>query len=234
MGKLKNKNVWGSSGEHSLEAQRTDLWRLDLGEAVSGLSKLASDEVRSRSERDGTEFGEEILATRFPGQLTDSWYYAKSVTFPDIKVNSEQFRQHSSPIFFPGWDNPPTEFSVVFIHDSNDRTGQSSIVGLLKAWLRAVRAGRKGGAPLNDDFSASFAFNVVATLLSGYRPPDQNDTSEGALAAALEGPISESGGYIFRKTWLAGYKLGDISYENSQVMTVTATFNCALVSEKNG
>lgn len=242
MGKLANKNVWGGGGDYSLEAQRTDLWRLDLGEAVTKLGQLATRDSEAAARRQYFDGVTQLSQSRFPGGLGDSWYYARSVSFPEIRVASEVFRRHSTPSYMPGWDNAPTEFSVVFIHDTNDvpGNGQSSIVGLLEHWLRAVRSGRDGGRPLNEDFSADFSFNMVATLLVGYRPPSDDSVvfaedykfSKG-VSQAMKSGLADGGGYVFRKAWLASYKVGDLTYDNSQILTVTANFNCQSISPRN-
>lgn len=244
------QNLWGSS--NGLEAQRVDLWMVDLDNPVKALQAVSGVQ----------------LVPVLP-------QFVQSVSLPEIRLKSEPFRRDSIAYSMPSWDDPLDALKITFIMDVNENANESVVCRLLDAWLAVVRAGRgsrrsgyfsPASAPtLDANYRANFQFDFKVSLLRGSvlaaTTPSSEDVSRsrselnrqnvilqqqqqllqrntlpGTVGRRPTAPVSQpvsrslfsalqvAADYRITGAWLAGYKIMDLSYGSSGVVTVDATF----------
>jgi hypothetical protein len=218
-------NQWGKT----LEAQRSDLWLVDLDPVVKAFrtAELFNDQ-------------EDFYGT-------DTSFYATAVSLPELKVSPDVIRRDSRPYNMPGCDDPLEAIRVTFIHDvgTTDSGGgggfRSEIMKILTIWRAIVRAGR-GGMSVEDSFILNayystmtqvggvnqplHAHNIPIYFLKGAGTPgkeiDKPTTSNRELDDATL--LETSTKYVLQSAWLSSFKISDLSYDKSSNVTVTATF----------
>jgi hypothetical protein len=143
-------NPWGAIADGGgEEAQRTDLWMVDLSSPIRGVQSQLN-----------------LVLPDIPS------YFAQSVSFPELRVKADQFRRDSRPYNMPAFDDPPDPVKITFILDARGDDKSSRIYTVLDKWRAIVRAGRGGmseelGVFLNNNYRIDFAFNINVFLLKG-------------------------------------------------------------------
>lgn len=143
-------NPWGrQTGETgNIDAQRSDLWVVDMTAAVQGVSD---------------QLGVHLDAV--PA------YFAQSVSFPELRVKSDAIRRDSMPYQTPSWDDPPDMCKINFILEAAG-VNNSTVYNLMDKWRAVTRAGRGAAStelsiPLNANYSITYAFDIRVMLLKG-------------------------------------------------------------------
>lgn len=220
------KNPWGVT----LEAQRSDLWYVNLDSVVREFSAAGL-------------FGADEVYGNFNGGNTQ--FYALSVSLPEQKINSEIVRRDSRPYHMPSWDEPTGQIRMDFIHDvssvAHPGVGrQSEIVKLLTVWRAVTRAGRGAmstearysmspeySLPLSAANRASLhAFDIPIYLLAGAGVPGVSTETgvELSFDADVETLMQNATQYTLKNAWLSAFQPSQLSYSAAGVMTVTASF----------
>lgn len=202
--------MWGSAAATgtALEPQRADLWKVDLSDVVNGLNSQNAFGI----------LGLPVVREIYP-QLV------QSVVLPDIKMKPEVIRRDSVPFQMPSWDEPLDAVKIVFLVDSSDNLNQSLVLSLVQTWQAVVRAGRgdrtllynAGVFPLDDNYQANYAFNLRISLLRGSlttQAPNNVSSTQAWLEIDAE--------WILSAAWLASWKLSDLNYTESRLMTLEA------------
>lgn len=253
------ENVWGKTGGPN--PQRSDLWQVELTDAISGINEALKWYARPW-----------VNADDLPP------YYIAAVTLPELKVRAEPVRRDSRAYNMPSWDEPLDAIKIVFIMDdggvsrlNNDAKLSAGIIRLLSGWRALVRAGR-GSVGLeksaemgdgsikvggfNDNYQLSYQWPIYVNLCRGGRIRAASSTRTASVPAINQGYQStfdggaddvskvrnqmqvSSAGFqaqisdgmelstVFRleNAWLSGYRVSDLNYEGSRVLTVEATF----------
>lgn len=236
------RNLWGVQGRDAPNAQRADLWTLDLSNAVKSLNQ----QIRSQ--------GATELSTLLPVET----YFAQSVTLPELKVNAEAFRRDSRSYMMPMNDEAPGPISVKFYLETNVTPRKSIVYQLMDTWRAFVRGGR--GAYTNEGFVPSlpsswvlsYAFDITVSLYRGclnseveiidyftgvsaeyygdktafmeevnrIKDPELREkrlrslrTSAGLFdPLGIKNDLKRSSSYSLDKCWLSSFKLSELSY----------------------
>ena len=205
-----------------MDAQRSDLWVVDFSTAITGLNG---------------NFTERTLAPKLAA------YTSRSVTLPELKTKSDQVRRDSRPYQMPSWDEPLDAIGMTFTLDSHKSTGDnadpysSDLYQLLTMWRVSVRAGRGAMSKetevpqLNAKYRVDYAFDVGVRLLRGCSNPTAVDTVNSNSAAydpTVDSPVVNdlefSMQLVLVKCWLGGFKMSELSYDDSKPVTISATF----------
>jgi hypothetical protein len=234
------KNTWGSTGERSPNAQRTDLWAVSLKSVVDGLN----NQIYQQGESVGLPLLDPVAT-----------YFAQSVALPELKVNADKFYRGSKPYMMPVYDEPIQAARIMFIVESPVKSKVSRIYSLLDTWRAFVRAGRgrmstEGvNITLGTNFRIDYAFPIRLTLLRGehdldfYTPTDSSNKLAGdrtelatelsplpqdqrnkriqqimEAESQLELPTAStdlqvSGEYELDKAWLSSFKMSELDYK---------------------
>lgn len=235
------KNCWGTTTEEGLEPQRNDLWLVDLSEVVKGLDKL--------------RLFYKVGVSNAPVFLPQ---FVQSVTLPEQKIKAEVFRRDSVPFNLPSWDEPLDATKIVFLLDTQERVNQSVVLAIMKAWTLAVRAGRgnrtdgpyattKNSVTLDATFRYDYAFSVRIALLRGGKgettePNDAQMVQMNTPTKRTQGqqkarPLTQisrlqySGNWLLKDAWLGGWKMSDLNYTTSGLVTVEATLYAESLEE---
>jgi hypothetical protein len=144
---IEQTNVWGRS--QGQEAQRLDLWVLDMTNAVKQIAEQLS-----------------VQLPDIPG------YFASSITLPELRIQPEVVRRDSRPYNMPSWDLPVDVVRVNFIMDANPDRDQPAIYQVLDSWRTLVRAGRGAMSTemsfhLNSNYRIDYNFDLLVYLLRG-------------------------------------------------------------------
>lgn len=210
------RNTWGSAGDDAPNAQRADLWQVDLQSVVTGLNQQITD----------TGVGLNFLPEF-------NRFLAQSVSLPELKVGSAEYRRDSRPFLMPVFDEPLGPFSIKFLMDSPTDSKSSKIYRLLDTWRAAVRAGRGGmgneaSMVLNSDYRIDFTFNIALTLLRGTVNLQAAATSDGVTPSpdlAINNDLEVCGQYTLNDVWLSSFKVGDLTYTTgNQLVIIDAQF----------
>jgi hypothetical protein len=146
------RNPWGAqAGLGGEEAQRSDLWIVDLSSPLRGISAQLN-----------------VNMPPIPS------YFAQSVSLPELRVKADQFRRDSRPYNMPGFDDPPDPVKINFILDAAEDGVSSRIYSVMDAWRSLVRAGRgamskESTVVLNENYRIDFQYNINLLLLKGGR-----------------------------------------------------------------
>ena len=237
------RNLWGSPGDRSPNAQRSDLWTLHMDNVVNGLN----EQIRADAE------------TTLKPILSVQTYFAQSVTFPELKVNGEPFNRDSRPYMMPMKDEPVGAINVKFLMETPTNPQRSAVYQMLDAWRAYVRGGRgaytqEGYVPkLNSNWRLTYSFDVLVTLYRGcldsevemvdyfagvsneyygdksafLRELDEVKDPEYKkkrlesmrLSAGLTDPpsvtndLKKCGTFCFDKMWLSSFKVSELNYQ---------------------
>ena len=251
MARIKDiKNLWGVQG--GINPQRTDLWQVDLSEALLGLDQL------------------EGFNANFDLDLPR--YFVASITLPEQKIKAEEVPRDSRRYMMPSLDEPLDSFKISFIFDDTGpipsaeaEIRRSKVVKILDAWRTVVRAGRGAvgsgpSIPLNSHYSIEYQFPINVFFCRGYSQQIATTTTRTGIVSVGDNNISKtfdftdkdnnpttvqtrvlasradlfrqsmqnglelSSALRFENAWLAGYKIGDLSYEGARALTIDATF----------
>lgn len=158
------KNPWGSSA--SFDAQRSDLWQLDLSNPILGISQLLRQNASVL-----TVQGLQALVNAFPPP-NSGVFYATGVTLPITQTDSMVVVRDSRPYPMPGADQPTGAVQATFLVDgATIGPPTSRLVALFTVWRALVRAGRGNFVPgeLNLTLTNAVPLAGGATLQPQYR-----------------------------------------------------------------
>lgn len=206
-------NPWGKS----LEPQRSDLWKLDFSQVMSGLQ----------------------IPTVSP--LFPAHFYATKVNFPALHLKEVEVVENGVPVAYPDADQVCGEVRVEFIHDIGTGVGgisRSEIYTILEAWRSKIRAGRVGFSSesesipvLDTNFKSNYAFDIPFQFVKG--AGSVNDRIALLSSQTLEREEGDSSGvsdrmeigavYRMRKAWLSSFSLNEVSYGSGGIATIPAT-----------
>lgn len=146
------QNRWGAPGGQ--DAQRTDLWYLDL--------TLASLAIQAQVRR----------VPVFSNLADFKPYELQSLVLPELAVKPESARRDSRNYQVPGVDEPLGAIKMTFLVDSNPESVEHNLITTLIAWRALVRAGRgsvstESSFALNTDYRITYAFGATLHLLRG-------------------------------------------------------------------
>ena len=233
MPQLVPPNPWGrySPTQSGYDPQRTDLWQLDLAQALNG--------VRSKVARAATIFSnskaEEIFFA-LPAS-SDMPFYARRVNLPSFKTNLSQVRRDNVPSQFPGYDDPPGVMVVDFIHETvgSYASYRGSVMwALFEAWRAVVRAGQQLSPEssalalsLNEakdpgtTLAVTSAYNIGINLLSGFV------TAQSQTTAAQGADLVVAASYQVINCWPTEVQPSQLSVtDQAQVWEVKVSFAC--------
>lgn len=245
------QNLWGAS--RGLDAQRVDLWYVDMDAAVKRLQAVTGVQ----------------LSPIFP-------QFVQSVALPEIKMRAVAIRRDSIPYQMPSWDEPLDAVKIVFIMDTTGNVNESAVGKLLDTWTTLVRGGRgsrktgyfsPNNAPtLDNTFSLDFRFDFKVSLLRGSAVSSslptqsalnsqlalinranaqvqqaqsqlQRNSIPSGLSQRPNVPTGVGGGsssvfsalevaaeYQLTRAWLASYRVNELSYASSNTLTIDAMF----------
>ena len=257
-------NLWGRGASvpgqpfaGGYDAQRTDLWQLDLRGVASHISASFIN----------AKWG--IYADNLPDPSVAA-YYARSIELPELSVDAQPVVRDTLPYSMPAADKPAGLVSMTFLIDVPvpQTSFGSKFVALLYAWRALVRAGRgafDGGfdtnmsyevalglqdAADNGSLQPNYRFDVPLNLLRGDTPVTNSGVFQGyyvggaidnaaavgqlgasniGLSVAGVAPIGlqYSTTYTIRQMWLASFKPGSFKYSEGGVAEIPATFYCS-------
>lgn len=217
------RNLWGAAGDNTVNAQRADLWSMDLSNVVNGLNAQIG-------------FGNTPGLAKLQSVPT---YFIQSVALPELKVNAEAFRRESRPYMMPLNDEPPGDIKVKFYLE-NPTTPQGSVVyRLLDTWRAFVRAGRGAysteGYVDQVSFSQTlplrYAFDTALILYRGSAVPQiidnltAQDETNAHYPLGATNDLKECGSFTLSKTWLSSFRVSELNYaQGNQLVLIEATF----------
>lgn len=235
------KNPWGAQTNPNwvgaLNVQRTDLFTLNVSDAVSYLGLIL---LRAANGSQG-ELARGLLnamPTRF-----NAMYFASAVDFPEQTTGTAISKRHEMPYNFPASDQALSVVTISWILDSGSdayRIGRA--LALLRAWKAVVRAGRGGQDPneLQLDLQTAsrsgrgyvpdFRHNMAVYLWRGKNSITE-DVFNGAATPENSGfDIAQR--WILKNAWLAGFQQPSLSHQgNGQNAIVRSTFYCDAIVE---
>jgi len=241
------RNMWGRQGGEN--AQRSDLWQVDLTSVILGINAAL-----------GTQF-----------RVLPRWYPA-SIDIPEPKVLAEGVRRASRLYMMPSWDEPfePVNLSLIVDDASSRKTGngvpEGEVYAILDAWRSLVRAGRGSVGSeidppvLDENYLSNYAFTLYVYLLRGISPSTKFVVEQSRVQTNLASSdanmmfglrsvfgqrnvrtasqpsnvsfasgLDIAGMLVLEKAWLSGFKLGQLTYQNTSVLTCDATIQVANV-----
>lgn len=156
---VEQKNAWGA--QNGLNAQRTDLWQLDL--------KNARDNLDSQLDQSGLQG---------PSTWLEEWspQFAQSVSLPGLKTGVVNVRRGSRVYAMPGDEQALETTKIRMMFDSRPAAESSHIYRLFRVWRMFVRAGRgqmsiENRISLNSFYRIDYAFNIGLRFLRGSSNP---------------------------------------------------------------
>lgn len=206
---VKSRNNWGTAG--GMEAQRGDLWVLDL-ETV-----LADVRAASFSRR-----------LELP-QTGDTLQFARQVSFPEGRIGEVEVKALNTPKLYPSFDEAVGGVRVDFLVDSvstslgfsgvtlSSIVKRSKIYSLLYGWRILTRVGRLPYG--SEDLSV-----LLPTGPSPLGPIFKKDVKLYFLQGATDesGDMSVSMAFIMKKCWISSIQLNNVDQSSSQPLTITA------------
>jgi hypothetical protein len=225
-------NLWGRN--KGLEAQRADLWVVDMKRAVDLVRAITR--LESIPKDDNVNFA------------------ARQITFPEEGVDTKEFRRGTGvPYMMPDMDMPTGTTNMTFLHEST--SGDGSLMSFFNAWKSLVRLGRGGSGddalPCDiisfdnmqaSEFKASglrretgqwdywdYRADVVVRLLRGVDVENLvKNLGAGNVSAYQEWEVG--GEYILRDAWPSRVQLGELSYDSGNaLLNIRVQFQCAKV-----
>lgn len=224
------KNPWGQI----IEAQRADLWQLDMSQVVQGLVNLST---LSESAAGIVASNPVISLEGLSLMKRIIHYYAQSIEFPKLTVNPITVMRASRPYQMPGYDEALGEIQIKFLHDLDSSLSgdvrRSRIYTLLQAWRGLVRAGRGQMSQeivwsLDSDFKPpKYRYDIGIRFMAGvpYDTNEGQDVRDSIIADAsrLTDAVEGSSLYVLKKAWLANLSLGTASMDRAELQTIEAT-----------
>lgn len=228
------KNPWGQLG--GLEAQRSDLWVLDLSSLLRWLR---------------------LNYPNLSPLPLDPSFFARQVLFPEDRINTEIVPRNSIPYNMPGFDAPIGEVRIDFLHDTaaattggvstlqagqsvfrhsvTPGTSKSQIFTLLSFWKELARVGRGGRSvagssiPLPDNLGSlnqlsgffQFQFDVDLFLLRGlnYDPMIDTGTSDTSIKE-----LEITCVYRLVRSWCAAIQIAALNQtQGGELLLITAS-----------
>ena len=196
-------NPWGVA---NLDAQRSDLWLLNMSSAVSYFLEL--------SEATYEAIG--LQKARMPS-ASEASFYASKVTLPVQKLNLRKVLQGTVPRNMPGYFDAVDSMQVDFVHDTED--DQSAIFTLLKIWSAVARTGRvrkqsdKVLLLRSPSDKPQFKFDLRVELLGGSNGSDEDSG------------LAEGAKYTIAACWPRSVQHSALDYQKSGVHSITCQFN---------
>jgi hypothetical protein len=245
--------LWGAQANKALNAQRADLWTMDLSNVVRSLN---------------TQISTGGVSNLTNLQLLQP-YFVQSVSLPELKVNAEPYRRDSRPYMMPVFDEPLGAITARFYLETPTSPQGSVVYHLMDTWRAFVRGGRgaytrEGNIPkLDANFQIQYAFNASLTLyrgctvpeiidyftgvgqeyygdktafiqeVDGIKDPDLKIKRLNALRTSaglfddlgVKNDLEMCGLYSLEKMWLSSFKLTEFNYtQGNQLTLVEATF----------
>jgi hypothetical protein len=201
-------NVWGKSGGN-LDSQRSDLWVLDLQDAVQGLKGRFKDDYGFN--------GNSYL------------FFPQSVALPELKVKVEEIKKDNLPVMYPGYNEPISAVRANFLVDANSKG--SSIYRFLYNWWVAGQSGRFPNSPQlgNNFIPDKFKYDVYVWFLSGM-DSDQlqqavssfTKSGNSPSAVPLSAQLQSGQGFKLERTWVSSLQPSELNYTNVTNVLVTA------------
>jgi hypothetical protein len=242
------RNMWGRQGGEN--AQRSDLWQVDLTAVILGINAAL-----------GTQF-----------RVLPRWYPA-SIEIPEPRVRAEGVRRASRMYLMPSWDEPfdPVKLSLIVDDASNNRkvgngVPEGEVYAIMDAWRSLVRVGRGSVGSeidppvLDENYLSNYAFTLHVYLLRGISPSTKFVVEQSRVQTNLAGSdantmfglrsvfgqrnvrtasqpsnvsfasgLDIAGMLVLEEAWLSGFKLGQLAYQGSNVLTCDATIQVANV-----
>lgn len=229
---LKSRNPWGRKG--GLDAQRADLWLLDLNQASGNGNTLIS-----------------TLKSYFPAQMDgissdELPYTAYAVTLPELRIEPATMYRSSTPYTIPAADGVVGEVRVNFRVTSDT---SSATYTILELWKELARVGRQGyyytGTPIKTSgganrYTVPFRFDVplqfyrgvditklVYTTNATFHSSDDlgNTASDGrriqsledlqTAFASTEGALDPAASYILKSCWCKAILMSELSHDTA-------------------
>lgn len=217
---IKAEKMWGVPG--GMEAQRADLWVLDLEQVLAGISQS------SIASKLAAELNLPIAGT--------TKYYARNVMLPELRIGEMQSNTFNTPKTYPGLDDPVGQVRVDFAIDAatfgaEAGSARSKIYDLIYAWRILSRVGRMPyssadlWAPLpasaiSSSLGSTFKFDVKLYLLRGF------DGTVDVSQTDLAGTHFVASSYILRRCWPSTLQLGPLDQTGSNtIYTMTTALN---------
>ena len=224
------KNPWGVA-DTGMEIQRNDMWSIHLSEIISTptTSDTPPDNLISVL---GSSLGSTNLVADDNLQ-----FFAKSITFPDVRTGNEAFLSGDIWRSFPTYDEAIQSVRIVFTMDANDPvTYKSKILTILYRWRALCRVGRTGinqYTDLDNDsgkWKSGNGGNLLletATSKPIYRFDIPIRMFVGNDADTPINGIYTSTKAKLRGAWLQAYQVSELTQDGTpNAVTVTATFYC--------
>jgi len=211
------KNPWGVQGGPNI--QRTDLWQVDFTAVIQGLNQHITTDLSLPSLPEGLSGS--LSLPRLPEIPR---FYPAAITLPELKIKAEHVRRDSRIYPMPSWDEPLESIKMVFLVDDGGAAHMSSIYAILDVWRTVVRAGRGAvGAEreiyVNSRYQIAYGFPVYIYLAKGTDPPPSSQWDYNTIPG-----FQLSGIYRLENTWLSSFRINNLTYERSGVLTIDAVF----------
>ena len=233
------KNTWGRQTDNDsaniLEPQRTDLYLADLQHAADGIAAVTKRTMPQI-------VPQYVKSISFPEVRLRAEPFRRSSVPYQMPSWDEPVEPVKITFLLDTWNDP--ENSAVSNH--------SDVCDLLDVWVALSRAGRgaraggyaadgRGYYLLDASYGVTCRFNLYVRLLRGVLPAlavqamrTSGLGAEAAVAAAVAAKTSTGSSVIsdmvehtkwrLLNAWCSGYKLMDLSYAASELMTVEASF----------
>lgn len=200
--RINARNVWGAENS-TLDPQRKDLWIVDFSQVLKGLD-VSFDNFH---------------------------FFAKSITLPDMAVQTDTFKRGSVNFLAPGWDTARGLIKCVFRYDSPSVVTYSQIFDVFDRWEARVRAGRDGYSSTTDlyiddfsDFRVPFRWNVDLHFLRGLGPDDMAklvDQLESPLTGGLN-TLDIASSYRLVDCWLSSRTITELDQQENGPVEIQA------------
>lgn len=211
--RIKSDNVWGVPG--GLEAQRADLWEVDLrpvssvvnnpgGVSTTALYNLLLDEIPS---------GEALTA------------YPYRLTLPELTIEPRQVSADVHARNLPGYDAPVGLTRLEFLHEAKTQAKGRAIYSLMEAWRLLGLAGQRLNGivilPLvSSRAKPAFKVDLPIRMLRG------TEDGEGLVPSAV---------YTLEGAWCSDLQISDLDQSSgSNVLRITATLQCYAITQDKG
>jgi hypothetical protein len=246
-------NPWGKPGadvtglsraHYAYDAQRADLWQMDL----SGVVQRVSNQLLALISSTGSDQAHELNDNLPPP--TEAIYWVQSVDLAELRIDSPVVPRDTLPYLMPGADAAPGPVRMTFLVDAGSPTPPrgSRLLSLLYAWRSLARVGRgsfDGGFADQSDYELSmglidansatmqpdYRYDVVVNLLRGGVPQSQflgnfvELPAEGIPASPIGLEVAAT--LKIRQMWLTGLQPPILQYPGGAALwAVAATFAC--------
>jgi hypothetical protein len=224
-----------------MDAQRVDLWQVDLHGVVN--------EIRNQLQQVAQYRNSGPLLRSLPSSAY-ALYYVQSVDLPELVMDSPTIARDALPYLVPGIDHAPSTVKLTFLVDAGSPAPAlgSKLLSLLFAWRALGRAGRgsfQGGFADNPDFEfavglndidgstlqPTYQFDVLVNLLMGASLQSilsgDQATTGGRGVIAPNPPFEVASAIKIHQMWPIGISPSALQYSGQGVWMITATFGCS-------